>query len=143
VSADSSAPPSVPGPLYTDLFASAGLLHTGDSLVSIDTTSGWQVENLEMGRLGFQSSRAGDSLILNSRTREMNLAILTDASLSARLEVVSQGSALDTLSNNYPVSQEHLEFHQVYRDSTPGYRRLVLRHLDSRAIEIRYILDAF
>jgi hypothetical protein len=136
---------SVPSPLASDIYQYAGIMKMHDSISAVLDTGGWRDTVRELGRMGFYSVHARDSLTISTRAREFTLGYHYSKDHSARVEIILDGLPVDTVSNYFADDWGGgtLMLRKVYLD--PADRKnhvLSFINLDNDQFTIDYLLYA-
>jgi hypothetical protein len=135
----------VPSPLTTDLYQFAGIMKSHDTMATVLDAGGWRDTVRELGRMGFYSVHAHDSLTISTRAREFTLGYHYSKDHSARVEIILDGMPVDTVSNYFADDWGGgtLMLQKVYLDPA-GRKNHVLSfiNLDNDQFVIDYLLYA-
>jgi len=130
----------LPTPIFSDIYQQASILTQSDTSIKI-CNSTWTLQSREGGRLFFESSHSGDSLILKTTCREITLGIHMQSNVSSNINVVIDSGIMDTLFSNN-CSFEYCKFNRLYITATNTLRTIRIYHKDSLPFTIDYILYA-
>jgi hypothetical protein len=134
---------AVPTPLFSDIYEYAGIMKTSDTVSTVDHAAGWKDTVRELDRIGFYSLHPQDSLTISSKAREFTLGYHYSMDHSARVEIILDGTPVDTVSNFFAADWGggKLMLQQVYIDPAgPGNHVLSFINLDNDLFTIEYLL---
>jgi lysophospholipase L1-like esterase len=134
----------IPLPLSTDIYQFAGFHDTTDTLIKIISNTGFADTVKELGRIGYTSVTAGDSLVIESTSREMTMGFHYSKDHNARLLITVNGNTHGALSNYYAQDMGGgvMKLYQLYITQNKQVNRVVLENLDNDTFEIKYLLLA-
>jgi lysophospholipase L1-like esterase len=144
---DTSQPVSLPmpTPFSTDLYEFAGLHSSiAGTPIAVSSNSGWNPVSKEFSRIGYTSSKNGDSIVFQTTLDEVTIGYHYWQNLSGRIQVKLDGRILDTISNYFADDwgPGFLKLYQVYKQGGNAARTISITNLDNSLFDMQYILYA-
>jgi lysophospholipase L1-like esterase len=130
----------VPSFYYSDLYQEAGFMSTTDSTVSL-VESSWILNTDGKGRNNFTSTNNGDSMSIYAKCDEVTLFIDGRPDSISYVRVTVDDNIIDTTFDNY-YYVEHQILYNIYMPSSSKEHVVKIKHTNSSAFDICYILYA-
>ncbi len=130
-------------PLYTDVYDDAGI-HTEGTLPVEVLHSSWSTSTDGEGRIGYVSTRKGDSLVLRACAREVTLGYRRGVDLEARVRVCWQDTLSVTLDSHFAGDWGggYTSFSPLFLRETASPLHVTLVNETGGAFEVQYVLYA-
>ena len=133
---------TIPEPLFSDLYETAGILNTNDTTISMQQ-SGWESILKNENQIVIQSNADSNFSQLRFQTnlREITLGIHMQSNDTSCIRVVVDNGKLDTVINNYH-SFEYTRFIRLYTSEDVINHVVQISHFTKNIFSIDYILYA-